>query len=203
MESTEEKLLEIQQSVFQEVLQRCPSCEISHIDDDEFSCPIGPDSDDILYRAHLYGIRTQPDNCLELLTAVTDWVQSSRASLQVQSSQLLVAGNCMVEIESLQSDLDCPLPTTAAEGVKPGASVGSGTVIGAAAGVVGAILLVTVIVIIIAVVIILKKKKQKRCEHIFIYYYYYMVMHPYIAEIHHDCTLNNYYLQDNYYYSKY
>jgi hypothetical protein len=68
----------------------------------------------------------------------------------------------MVEIDSLQSDLDCPLPTTEAEGVKAGGSVGSGTVIGAAAGVVGAILLLTIIVIIVAVAVIFKKKKQKR-----------------------------------------
>ena len=161
LESTEEKLLDIQRSVFQELVQTCPTCEISRIADDEFSCPIGPDSNDVLYRARLYG--TQPDDCLELITAVTNWIQSSRASLQVQNSRLQVVGNCMVEIDSLQSDLDCPLPTTEAEGVKPGASVGSGTVIGAAAGVVGAILLVTIIVVIIAVAVIVRKKKQKRC----------------------------------------
>ena len=160
MESTEEKLRDIQRSVLQEIVQTCPSCEISRIANDEFSCPIGPDSDDVLYRARIYG--TQPDNCLELITAVTNWVQSPRASLQVQNSRLQVTGNCVVEIDSLQSDLDCPLPTTEAEGVKPGASAESGTVIGAAAGVVGTILLLTVIVVIIAVAIIFKKKKQKR-----------------------------------------
>ena len=160
LESTEEKLLDIQRSVFQELVQICPTCEISHIADGEFSCPIGSDLNDVLYRAQLYG--TQPDNCLVLITAVTNWVQSSQASLQVQNSRLQVAGNCVVEIDSLQSDLDCPLPTTEAGGVKPGASVESGTVIGAAAGVVGAILLVTIIVVIIAVAVIVKKKKQKR-----------------------------------------
>lgn len=167
MESTEEKFLDIQRSIFQEVVQVCPSCEISHIANDEFSCPIGPNSDDVLYRARLYG--TWPDNCLELTTALTNWVQSSRATLQVQNSRLLVTGNCMVEIDSLQSDLDCPLPTTEAGGVEPGASVGSGTVIGAAAGVVGAILLLTIIVVIIAIAIILKKKKQKRWECTYMY----------------------------------
>lgn len=156
----------------------CPSCEISHVANDEFSCPIGPDSDDVLYRARLYG--TQSDNCLELITALTSWVQSSRATLQVQNSRLRVTENCMVEIDSLQSDLDCPLPTTEAGGVKPGASVGSGTVIGAAAGVVGAILLLTVIVVIIAVAIILKKKKQKRWECIYSHRYnYYYGSHRY------------------------
>lgn len=160
LESTEEKLLDIQRSVLQELLQRCPTCDISHITDGEFSCPIGPNSSDVLYRARLYG--SQRDNCLELITAVTSWIQSSQASLQVQNSRLQVAQNCMVEIDSFQSDLDCPIPTTEAGGVKPGASVGSGTVIGAAAGVAGAIFLVTITVVIIAVAVILKKKKQKR-----------------------------------------
>ena len=177
LESTEEKLLDIQRSVLQELLQRCPTCEISHIVDDEFSCPTGSDSSDVLYRARLYG--SQPDNCLELITAVTNWVQSTQASLQVQNSHLQVAQNCMVEIDSFQSDLDCPLPTTEAGGVKPGANVGSGTVIGAAAGVVGAIFLITIVVVIIAVAVILKKKKQKRFECAYIY----------LLRIHHDTVL--------------
>ena len=161
MESTEEKLLDIEQSVLQELSQTCPTCasQISHIAEGEFSCPNGPDSSDILYRARLYS--TQSDDCEELSTAVTNWVQSSQVALLVQNSRLRVAQNCMVEIDSFQSDLDCPLPTTEAGGVESRASVGSATIIGAAAGVVGGIFLLTVVVVIIAVAVILKKKRKR------------------------------------------
>ena len=154
--------MDIEHSVISALILVCPACEsqINHIQDGEFSCPSGADSSDVLYRATIIG--NQPDTCDELVTIITNWVQSSQASLSVQSSRLQVAHNCIVEIESFGSKLDCLIPTTEVGGVLTEASSGSFTVIGAAAGVAGGILLISVLVIIIAVFVIVKKKKKKR-----------------------------------------
>ena len=169
MESTEEKLLDVQQSVLQELIQACPSCDsqISLITDGEFSCPTGPDSNDVLYRARLHG--TRADVCGELVSALTNWIQSSqRTTLTIQDSPLQVVQNCVVEIETFQSDLNCPLSLTTEVGgvAPPGASVASGTLTGVVVGVVGAVLVLIVVPVIIAVAVILKKRKRKGFVHL-------------------------------------
>lgn len=160
LDSTDDKLVEIQQSVIAEVWKTCPTCDshISFIHDGEFSCPGGEDSNNVLYRAILFGNKPV---CDELVVIVNEWVQSSQASLNVQNSLLQVAQNCMVEIESFESELDCPVPTTEVGGALR-ANSDTLTVVGAAAGIVGGILLISVVVIVIAVLVIIKKKKQKR-----------------------------------------
>ena len=163
LDSTEEKLSDIKQSVMEGVLQTCPTCDaqISHIQDGEFSCPSGVDSTNILYRGVLFG--SKPNVCDELVTTLTQWIESPQASLRVQSGSLKVAQNCLVEIDSFASRLDCFVPTTEVGGVSAsGASTGNFTVIGAAAGVTVGLVLITLLVVIIAVIIIVKKKRQKR-----------------------------------------
>ena len=160
LDSTDEKLIEIQQSVTTEVWKTCPTCDshISYIQDGEFSCPSGADSKDVLYRATLFG---NMPVCDELVVIVNEWVQSSQASLNVQSSLLQVVQNCVVEIESFESELDCPVPTTE-EGVGLRASSDTLTVVGVAVGIVGGIILISSVVLIIAILVIIKKKKHKR-----------------------------------------
>ena len=164
LDSTEEKLSDIQQSVMEGVQQTCPTCDaqISHIQEGEFSCPSGEDSPNILYRAILFG--NEPNVCNELVATVTNWIQSPQASLQVQSGSLQVSQNCLVEIDSFESELDCFIPTTEVGGLAGGANTGNLTVIGAAAGVSVGLLLIVLVVIIVAIVIIVKRKKQKRLE---------------------------------------
>lgn len=166
LDSRDEKLAEIQQSVTTEVWKTCPTCDshISYIQNGEFSCPGGADSNNVLYRAILFG---NMPVCDELVVIVNEWIQSSQASLNVQSSRLQVIKNCMVEIESFESELDCPVPTTE-EGGALRASSNNLTVVGAVAGIVGGIILISVVVLVIAILVIIKKKKQKRL----VYNYY-------------------------------
>lgn len=165
LDSTDEKLVEIQQSVIAEVWKTCPTCDshISHIQDGEFSCPGGSDSSNVLYRAILFG---NMPVCDDLAVTVKEWVQSPQASLNVQSNLLQVAQNCMVEIDSFESKLDCPVPTTEVGSVLTEASSGTLTAVGTAAGIVGGILLISIVVLVIAVLVIVKKKKQKRLDFI-------------------------------------
>lgn len=167
LESTEEKLMEIEQSILEGILQTCPSCDsqLNHIQDGEFSCPNGADARDVLYRATLFG--NEPESCEELLMAVTNWIQSSQAPSTFQSGSLSlqVVQTCAVEIDSFQSELDCqPVPTTEVGEVKTSASSSDSLVVvgGAVAGVAVGIVVLALLVIIIAVVVIVKKKKQKR-----------------------------------------
>ena len=166
LQATEGKLLEIRQNILEGIQQTCRSCDLetSEIQDGEFSCPNGADSSDVLYRAKL--ISSGLGSCDEMLTAVTNWIQSSsQASLMFQSGNLLVAQNCAVEIDSFQSELDCPvptLPTTDVGGVRTAASNNSLPVIGGVAGVAVGIVIIALLVIVIAAVVIVRKKRQKR-----------------------------------------
>ena len=162
LNSTNDKLMDIQQTVVEEVQQVCTLCnlQVGQIQDGEFSCPSGADSRDVLYRARLRS--TPPNNCIAVVTTVASWVQSSETSLQVQGSRLSVAQNCILEIDSFDSELECPVPTTQGGGGVSEANSSSSTVIGGAAGAVGVIILLTVLVVIIAIVIIVKKKTRKR-----------------------------------------
>ena len=78
----------------------------------------------VLFRAELSGTF----NCTDAITHVEDWVQSGQASVVIRNSRIEVNPNCVVEIQTFSSPLDCMESTTSADSNLNTAATVTGTV---------------------------------------------------------------------------
>ena len=110
----------------------------------------------VLFRAKVIGNGT----CEEILTAITNWVSSGRATITVNFNTLRASENCVVETDS--ADAQFPQCSPVATGEPEPAQGDIGLPVGAAAGGILVVLLILTIAIIAAIICFRKKKKSRR-----------------------------------------
>ncbi len=133
------------------VSEQC-ECSVAqtYITNGVFDCLKGDSTQVVLYRA-MMSAGTESE-CTMLVSYLEDWISSGKASIVVKGNRLTVDPGCMVEIESLTSDVEC---TTTEESQDTEGGDTTAVIAGAAAGVI-----VLLIVIALAIGMFMRWKRR-------------------------------------------
>ena len=192
-EQTNEKLTDIRREVVSILNDRC-QCSLpeSHITLEEFDCT--SNDIEVIFRAQLRGMLD--DDCDELRTHISEWVEEGSASFRVQGNRLVVTASCTVGNENSEDAVGCSRPTgttptsvgTLAEQIDP-------VVIGAAAGG-GTVVILFVIIFIVVVIVCVRRRRAGKRKYVdnTLHCLYNLTNHaPYVSPtIIHPYTLVNY-----------